>query len=65
MVIAKVVEMRVNVMTVKKKKKDKIGRGIWICENCNYRTRQEKKAMKHSEKIVTATYHTLRLNENA
>jgi len=36
---------------------------IWICNDCGFRTKDEKKAMKHSLKIKTATYHSLTLNE--
>lgn len=34
---------------------------IWVCQHCKYRTKDEKKAMKHSTKIVSAVYHNLRL----
>ena len=36
---------------------------MWVCNECKYHTSNEKKARKHSMKIVTAKYHELRLEE--
>lgn len=34
---------------------------VWVCQDCKYRTKDEKKAIKHSMKIVSAEYHNLKL----